>query len=271
MPVVSRLGSAGRPVEVAISPDERFCLVSNGGAHNVRRFDLTTGELVATYEGGLHNPAQITISSGGTFCLIANAGCGRISKLDLRSGAIMQHFDGLDGVVGVTLVPSDTFALAHCCAPVARDRSSPSAIARIDLNTRRVSWPYPGAKLCGHSLSVSKCGSFALCGDIIGNRVQKLDLHSGLLVEEYHVRLAYGICVAPTLDFALFGTTGTAVGLIDLSTGAVEPNAYPRDAAGAPFEGALGVAIAPSSRFALVANTRGDSVTMIDLRPPEER
>lgn len=270
-PGVTRFKSAGGPVEVAISPDETFCLVANRDAHNVSRFDLATGELLATYEGGLAHPSQIAISSTGTFCLITSPSAGRVTKLDLRNGAIMGHMDGLDSALGVALMPDNSYALVHCSGPMARSRSTPSAIARVDLATRRISWPYPSAKCSGHSLSISNCGSFALCGDTAGNRVCKINLASGMVVGEYPLRLTQGVCVSPTLDFAFAGTTGTAVSRIDLESGAVEPNAYPRDASDTPFAGALGVAIAPNGRFALVANSRAESVSVIDLRPADER
>jgi DNA-binding beta-propeller fold protein YncE len=270
-PGITRLSSPGRPVEVAISPDETFCLISNSDRHNVSRFDLATGEKVAVYEGGVRNPAQIAISASGTCCLICSPTAARVTMLNLRTGAMMQQFDGLDSVAGVVLCPGEKFALAHCVEPMARIRNIPNAIARLDLSLRKVSWPFPAVHTSGRSLAVSKCGSFLLCTDTANSKVCKVSLQNGTVVEEYVVRLAHGISIAPTLDYALVGCTGTSILRIDLDRARVDADAFARDAEDKPFEGAYGVAIATSGRFALVANSFGDSVSLIDIRPPEER
>ena len=180
-----------RSLGIAISRDDSFVLFTTwdglgetGPAPGLCKIDLASGHISVIYSRETWSHG-VAISPNMDFALITDQDAGRqdgkVLQIDLNSGSVTRSWS-IDCPRGVDIAPDGSFALVPAC------RSN--SVARIDLSTGQLSYPYSGFDNPSY-VSISPDGKFALVSNLG---------HTGR------------------------GTLG--IGRIDLQTGQVSPHRY---------------------------------------------
>lgn len=77
------------PYQVAVTPDDRYALISCLKSNDVRVFDLKTMQFILTIPVGL-NPLALEVSPNGRWCYVPNRNSNSVSVIDLNTFTVIK-------------------------------------------------------------------------------------------------------------------------------------------------------------------------------------
>jgi len=78
-----------KPYQIAVSPEDRYALVSCLQSNDVRVFDLQTRAFINTIPVGA-NPLSLDISPDGLWCYVPNRGSNSVSVIDMQTFTVIK-------------------------------------------------------------------------------------------------------------------------------------------------------------------------------------
>lgn len=265
------------PHEAATSPQGDIVVVCNYGArepgHTLTVIDVREREVVRTFDLGYHRPHGIVFTPDGERVLVTTEQERKLLVVDPRAGAVEAAIDTGQAVSHmVALGPEGRLAF------VANIGSG--SVSVIDLTERRTVRVLPtGAGAEGIAVHPTR-------GEVwVTNReadtisvlsIERLEKVADIPCASFPIRVAF----TPDGERALVSCARSGdVAIFDVAmreeSRRVPMRATPLEAEGRLFSGfegspvPVGVLIEPTGRFAFVANTNADLVSVIDLETEE--
>ena len=103
--VVAKVATDPGPVQVTVTPDQRFAYVANDGAGSVQKIDLATNKVVRTIpiskDAGTHG---ISFAADGKLLLVTNTGVSTLSVIDTESDKVVKTIKVATSPEGIAFI-----------------------------------------------------------------------------------------------------------------------------------------------------------------------
>ena len=127
--LIKQLPTAAGAEGIAISPDNKYVLVSNREAGSVSVIDTATDEIVKTVNTGNY-PIRVKVTTDGKHALVSNMRANEIAEIDTKTWEVTRRLPVGQNPVGILLSPDGNTAYV---AGTASDK-----VAIVDLKSWKV-------------------------------------------------------------------------------------------------------------------------------------
>lgn len=103
--VIAQVATDRGPVQVSVTPDQKFAYVTNDGVGSVQKIDLLTNTVVRTIpiskDAGTHG---ISFAADGKLLLITNTGVSTLTVIDTNTDAILKSIKVATSPEGIAFI-----------------------------------------------------------------------------------------------------------------------------------------------------------------------
>lgn len=108
--VIKQIETGGRPMSMAVSPDEKFGYLANYDSTEVAKIDLTTGEIALKIKN-IPSPRWIEFSPDGNILMVTNVKDNSVTVIDPKTDAVVKTIFGIPMPTDVKFTPDGNYAL----------------------------------------------------------------------------------------------------------------------------------------------------------------
>lgn len=234
------------PVNIAITPDNRFGYVANNnddgipGGDTVSVIDLKTNKVIKTISDPSFNQVYtVTINEQGSKAYITNSNSNSISIIDIATNTVVGVITGFDGPSGMAIMPNGRIAYVNNYGGSDGVGSGNGTTVRVvDLETNTIIGPAIVVGLAPAALAITPDGAFVYVinyttGNPHTGQIAVIDTKNNTVIQTIHGLFGpYAIVITSDGNYAYisnfgsnnFSPIGKTVSVLDLKTNKIITN-----------------------------------------------